>query len=133
MKKISKIYLVTFIVLLNNVVAIAQEKELKFEKGNITFDKFNSMFEPNAAFVLIKTDYKDLTFSSNINKDGKIKELPSLDFSNNRIFAIETEKQKFNNINSKIIYISENRIYYKINLLIDMFRTPLLICNVEIN
>ena len=95
MKKISKIYLVTFIVLLNNVVAIAQEKELKFEKGNITFDKFNSMFEPNAAFVLIKTDYKDLTFSSNINKDGKIKELPSLDFSNNRIFAIETEKQKF--------------------------------------
>ena len=95
MKKISKIYLVTFIVLLNNVVAIAQEKELKFEKGNITFDKFNSIFEPNAAFVLIKTDYKDLTFSSNINKDGKIKELPSLDFSNNRIFAIETEKQKF--------------------------------------
>ena len=95
MKKILKICLVTFIILLNNATVLAQEKELKFEKGNITFDKFNSMFEPNAAFVLIKTDYKDLTFSSNINKDGKIKELPSLDFSNNRIFAIETEKQKF--------------------------------------
>ena len=95
MKKILKICLVTFIILLNNATVLAQEKELKFEKGNITFDNFNSMLEPNAAFVLIKTDYKDLTFSSNINKDGKIKELPSLDFSNNRIFAIETEKQKF--------------------------------------
>ena len=93
MKKISKIYLVTFIVLLNNVVAIAQEKELKYEKGDVSYDMFYQNFEQNAAFVYIKTEHKDLNITSNIK--GIKKELPTFSFDNNRIFAIETEKQKF--------------------------------------
>ena len=120
MQKLLNICLVTFIILLNNATVLTQEKELKYEKGDVSYDIFYQNFEPNAAFVYIKTEHKDLNITSNIK--GIKKELPTFSFGNDRIFAIETEKQKFiikkNGYKSISVLIPKLYVSQKIEIII---------------
>lgn len=75
-----------------NLNLFSQDKLFVVEKGSIEYDKFLSMLMPEAAFVELNTNISDLKIESNTK--GIIKELPN-PFSKNRIFAIYSEKQKF--------------------------------------